>query len=273
MQPSFIDTHCHLDIIIKGFEAHAEQRLTKPELTNIQPIIERAAACGVQTIITVGTTLNDSRDCITIAQQYPTVYAAIGLHPTNLTASWHNDFAHIEQLLTNTQETRIVAIGETGIDLYHPGDFRKYQEESFRAHIQLAIKYRLPLIIHSREAAQQTMDILNDYANHGMHGIMHCFAYNHAIAQQAIDLGLHLGISCTITRPNNQLHTFIKDIDLAHVVLETDAPFLPPQQLRGTANVPANIPYAAHALAECIGQPLETVARITTANARALFKI
>ena len=272
-QPSFIDTHCHLDIIVKGLGIPADQPLTNSQLINIQPIIEHAAACGVNTIITVGTTASDSHDCITIAQQYPTVYAAVGLHPTNLTASWHNDLTHIEQLLANMQDNRIVALGETGIDLYHPGEFRTYQEEAFRAHIQLAIKYKLPLIIHSREAAQQTMDILNDYANHGLRGIMHCFAYDFAIARQAIDLGLHLGVSCTITRPNNQLRTFIKDIDLAHIVLETDAPFLPPHHLRGTTNVPANIPYAAHALAECTGQSLETVAYVTTANARALFKI
>lgn len=270
-QPTFIDTHCHLDLIVKGLDAPPNLPLTPEEYAATKTIIQHAAEHNVDRIITVGTTAIDSENNIGIAQYNTGVYAAVGLHPTNLTAEWQNELAHIEQLLKNKKENRIVAIGEIGIDLHHLGNFRDYQQEAFHAQIQLALKHGLPVLIHSRDAAPQTMTILQEYASRGLRGIMHCFAYDISVAKQVINWGLLIGISCTITRPNNRARQLVQQIDLNHIVLETDAPFLPPQHLRGKLNMPAYIPYAAREVSLLTHQSIEYIAQQTTANAQTLF--
>lgn len=272
-QLSFVDTHCHLDLIVRGVDASPNQAITAQECAQTKVIVQHATEQHVERIITVSTTAIDSENNIRIAQYNTGVYAAIGLHPTNLTTDWQTNLAHIERLLEHKEENRIVAIGETGIDLYHPGTFRDYQQEAFHAHIQLALKHNVPILIHSRDAAPQTMAILHEYASRGLRGIMHCFAYDSAIAKQIIDWGLLIGISCTITRPNNRSRQLVQQFDLKHIVLETDAPFLSPQQMRGKPNVPAYIPYAAHEIALLTNQSIEQVAHQTTTNAQALFNL
>jgi TatD DNase family protein len=170
---------------------------------------------------------------------------------------------------------KIIGIGECGIDLHYANYNLQRQKDVFKAQIELALKYDLALSIHSRDAAEETFKIIDQYSQeNNFKGIMHCYSYDQGYADEAIKHKLMLGIGGTLTYPKNEiLRTIVKNIDLHHIALETDAPFLSPQILRGKENCPANIKIIAEFIANLRQTSYENVAKTTTESVKKLFKI
>lgn len=266
-----IDTHCHLEILLKKFE---KKLLSEKEVQQAQFFIERAKNNDVGMMITIGTNLIDSFNCVAIAKEFPEVYATVAIHPNDITEKWREDFKQLQGLVDAKVINKIVAIGECGIDLYHNKETCALQKDVFRAHIDLALEKQLPLVIHSRNAFDETLAVLDDYKDAPLRGVMHCFAGDLAFAHEVINRGLYLGIGGTITYPKNgALRDVIMHERLGQVVLETDAPFLAPQYKRGQQNEPAEIKPIAEYIAQMLNMPLDEVALTTTNNARSLFNI
>ncbi|HJZ24496.1 MAG TPA: TatD family hydrolase [Candidatus Babeliales bacterium] len=266
-----IDTHCHLNLLAKkNFD---ERLLTNNELANIKKILNESQQAEVFKILTVGTTVTESKNCIAIAQTYHEVFASIGLHPTDVTSNWRTELKELQNLLKVTPPKKIVAIGETGIDLYHKKDTVAIQKDAFRAQIELALSHDLALIVHTRNAPEETLDCLTQYKNEQVRGVIHCYSQNSSFAQEAIELGYVLGIGGPLTYPkNNYLREIFASINLNHIVLETDAPFLPPQYIRGQENHPKEIRTIAQYLAQIRNITIEQVAQKTTENAERIFR-
>lgn len=266
-----VDTHCHLNIIIKK---EPEVTLSQDSLAVIKKIITDAKQNGVTTIINVGTTLAESNNSLLIAQENANVFASVGIHPTDLTHNIKKDVYTLNEWAKKKSELKIVAIGECGLDLFHKTTTLELQKDGFKAQIEIALEHELPLIIHSRNAADETLRVLEPYIKNGLKGVFHCFSYDAAFAQQAIEWKLMLGIGGTVTYPKNtELKNAVRDCPLEYILLETDAPFLPIQSMRGKANHPMYIPYIAQAVADIKLLHIKTVAQQTTQNAFNLFNL
>jgi len=268
---TLIDTHCHLNIMVKE---EFDTPLFPAQVSAAQAIIGDAIRNHVTTIINVGTSLAESINSVTLAQQYKQVFATIGIHPTDCTSQWQPDLQKLQALLIDRHKNKIVGIGECGIDLYHPGHNLQRQTDAFKAHIELALEYNLALVIHSRNAAQETLKIIDSYKRDIKRATMHCFSYDQSIANDIIAMGYMIGIDAPITyKKNEELRTIAATVPLEYIVLETDAPFLPPQEIRGQQNHPKYIKTIAQFIAELRNTTLEHIAAQTTINARALFNL
>jgi TatD DNase family protein len=246
--------------------------LTDVEIKSAAPIIHDAEKHGVSTIINVGTSLIESENCVTLAREYSSLYATVGIHPNDCTPTWRNDFAHIKNLVAQKEENKIVGIGECGIDRHYPGYDLQRQNDAFRAHIDLALEHNLGLVVHSRDAYDETLRTLEEYKGDIKKGTMHCFSYDQDFADEAIAMGFFIGIDAPITYPKNELlRNIVKSLDLRHIVLETDAPFLPPQEFRGKQNHPQYLAIVAECIAQLKNETVESVAQQTTKNAKQLF--
>lgn len=263
-----IDTHCHLNMMVKKeFDAPLQNK----HLSDVEHIIQEAALAGVKRIITIGTSLIESKNCIMIAEHFDSVFASIGIHPDDTKANWHDELNELKQYL---HHSKVVGVGECGLDYHTPNYNAQQQKDAFRAQIELALEHNKALIVHSRDAYDETLEILNEYKKSLKRVIMHCFSENHAAALDYTDRGFMLGIAATITYPkNNELRALVKSVGLSKIVLETDAPFLPPQTFRGQQNHPRHIATIAHYLAQFLNVPYEEIAAITTENAKRLFEI
>ncbi len=266
-----IDTHCHMNMMLKK---NFESPLLQAEINAAQEIIAIARSHDVTTIINVGTSLIESRNCVALARHYETLFATVGIHPNDCTSSWSKDFEEIKKLAKNKGENKIVGIGECGIDLHYPDSNLPRQHDAFKAHVELALEYDLALVIHSRDAYDETLRILEEFKNDIKRATIHCFSYDQTFAQYAIDQNFVIGIDGPITYPKNDaLRAVVKNTDLKNIVLETDAPFLPPQEIRGKQNHPLHIKTIAQEVARVKEVSYEEVAQQTTTNAKTLFKI
>lgn len=276
MVARYIDTHCHLDIMLRmDFDSILHPR----EIEEIHDLIGRSQAVGVSDFICVGTNLSVSMNAVALARRYQGVWATVGLHPTDVHDRWRDDLVHFKKLLAADEERKIVAVGETGIDLFRDASLLARQQDLFKAHIELALEYNRPLVMHIRDqvgvdrSAEYALKILEEYGA-GVRGVMHCFQQSQSIADEALARGFYLGIDAPIDYPKNDwLRSIVARAPLDRLVLETDAPFLPPQALRGTKNVPEAVVYIASKIAELKGCSQEEVATATTANACQLFGI
>lgn len=269
-----IDTHCHMNIMLRNFENKEPfQKFNLQEIEQMKKIIFDAQSSQVTEIINVGTNYLESFACIEIAKFFSNCFATIGLHPNDATDTWQKDILNFKGLLLNKTKNKIVGIGECGIDKHYPNFNLKQQQDIFHAQIQLALEHNLALVVHSRDADQETYDVLSQY--HGeknFRGTIHCFSSNELYAQKYIDLGFVLGFGGTITYPKNEtLRNVAKMIPLEKIILETDAPFLPPQSIRGTKNTPANIRIIAEYIAIFRKQTLQEIANTTTQTTKHLF--
>ena len=271
LQPYLIDTHCHLNLIINPtFNEPAQE----PHLQMAATYIDQAHLAHVKKIINVGTGIIDTQNCIALAQRYPNLFVVAGLHPNDLAHDWHHDFQQIKEFAKHALQHKIVGIGETGIDCYRSTDKLQYQIDSFKAHIELALTYNLAIAIHTRKAPQETLQVLSEYKNNLKNFIIHCYPYDLDFAQTIIDWNGSFGIGGPVTYPNNtKLQEVVQAIDLKHIVLETDAPYLPPQTIRGQQNTPAQLRTIAQKVAQLKNISLEKVAHITSVNANALFNL
>lgn len=258
-----VDTHCHIN-----FDAYDEDRTA---------VIERAAAAGVLRIINPGTDLLTSQEGIELADLYPGIYAAIGIHPNstaNLAPSWIDDIAALARHAT------VVAVGEIGLDYYWDKSPRQDQAAAFEAQLELASKLELPVIIHNREASEDVMRILEEWAANlplalkDRPGVLHSFSAPPSIAERALAAGFYLGFTGPITYKNaDELRRIAASTPLDRILVETDGPFLTPIPHRGKRNEPAYIPLIVERLAALKVIPAHEMARATTENAERLFRL
>ena len=267
----FTDTHCHINIMIKKeFDVPMPQNFK--ELA--QPIITQAQQAGISHIINVGTSVPESKNCIDLAQAFDRCYATIGTHPNDLKSDWKKDIAAYKKWLTAKETYKIVGIGEIGLDYHYPNYNKQMQYDGFRAQIELALEHDLPIVIHTRDAGGEVLEVLSEYKNDGVRGVIHCFSEDQDFANYALELNFILGIGGTLTYPkNNALREIFTLVPLNKIVLETDAPFLPPQQIRGQQNNPAQIATIAEFLAELRNTSKEKIAQTTQATVKNVFKI
>lgn len=270
-----VDTHCHLNIIIRNFSNEENfSPLTSEELLQCQDLIKAAQKNAVTKIINVGTNLPESKLCLQISQNFSSCYTTLGLHPNDADANWQTTIHSFNEILRQrTPNDRIIGIGECGIDQHYPNFNLKLQEAVFHAQIQMALQHNLALVIHSRDADSQTFNVLAQYRGEkNFRGSIHCFSSDEKYAQKYLDLGFVLGFGGTLTYPKNEtLRQVAKTIPLEKIILETDAPFLSPQQVRGTKNVPANIKLIAEFLANLRNVTFQTVAQSTFETTCRLF--
>lgn len=239
-----------------------------------QLTIELAQAHQVDIIINVGTNLVESRNCIELAKRYTSNYAVIGIHPNDATRGWRDDIKEMNKLAQQKDALKIVGIGECGMDFHYPDYNKQIQADLFRAQIELALNHDLALVVHTRDARDETLQILEEYCQDIKRGVIHCFSEDAAFARQVIAWGFVIGIGGTVTYPkNNELRDVTRTSQLSSIVLETDAPFLPPQSKRGTKNSPVNIPEIAAYIAQLKGIHVDEVMKQTTTNARNLFQL
>lgn len=282
-----IDTHCHINMIVKK---EFDIPLTELELNEAKFYIDQASDQNVKKIINVGTSLTESLNCIELAKKYPNIFATIGIHPNDLNQNYKIELEQLKILLKNkigdkiapviankiapVIANKIVGIGECGMDKHYPEYDLKKQEFGFRYQIELAIENDLGLVVHTRDAAQETLNILKDYHNNLKRVIIHCFSEDQSFADKVLSWGFFLGIGGTITYPkNNNLRSIVQNTPLEKIVLETDAPFLPPQYIRGKMNTPKEIFTIANYVAELKGESLDSVEKITTNNSNFIFRL
>jgi len=266
-----IDTHCHLNIMAKKTW---DTPLTQEDLESIQIIVNQSSAQGIKKIINVGTSVEESLNCIRIAQRFPTVHAAIGIHPNDCTINWREDIETLNTALKKTAPGIIVAIGECGIDKHYSNYDLARQRDAFKSQIELALEHNLPLIIHTRDAGDETLACLASFKDEMLRGTIHCFSEDLSFAHDAFNLGFVIGIGAAITYPKNeQLRTVVKAVALEKIILETDAPFLPPQHMRGKQNSPVHIVDIARYIAELRQTTFEDIAQTTTQSAEKLFRL
>ncbi|MFC1842481.1 TatD family hydrolase [Candidatus Dependentiae bacterium] len=275
-----VDTHCHINIMVKEkFDAP----INSENFELAKKISLQAAHEGVDYILNAGTSVIECINCIKLAQQNKNMFSAVGIHPCDITAHWNKDLKQVIQFLQNKKENKIVAIGECGLDLYHQTHTLTQQKELLKAQIELSFEHNLPLTIHMRQATDEMVSCLQAFEQEfkkragtdmgNFNGVMHCFSESTQFAEYVISLGFAIGIGGPITYPkNNSLRETISQIDLSKIVLETDAPFLPPQIIRGKRNHPKYIKNIAENLAKIKNTSLNTIAQETTKNAFKLFK-
>lgn len=266
-----VDTHCHINMMVKK---KFDTPITNSELKLAQQIMNDAAAHNVARIINVGTSLVESENCVLLAQHYAPLFATVGIHPNDCTENWQTDFKKIESLVNNKERNKIVGIGECGIDRHYPDYNMPRQRDAFKAHIELALEHDLALVVHSRDAYDETLRALDEFSGDLKRATMHCFSYDQAFADHVLKMGFVLGFGGTLTYPkNNELRAIATNVPLGSIVLETDAPFLPIQSMRGKQNNPQYIHAIAQYIAELRNESYETIAEQTTANALKLFGI
>lgn len=271
MNLNLVDTHCHINIMLKK---KFDVLMTPEEIAQAQEVLDIAQEHNVKTILNVGTSVIESQNCITLAQTYKQIFAVIGLHPNDATSAWKKDVATFKTWLKKKIENKIVGIGECGLDRHYPDYNLQRQIDVFKAQIELALEHDLPIVIHTRDAADETLHVLEAYKHENMRGIIHCFSEDQMFAAQTIDWGFVLGIGGPLTYPKNErLRSVFSTIPLAKIVLETDAPFLPPQIIRGKKNHPLQINHIAQYLANLRGNSFEEVALQTTATVKNIFMV
>lgn len=252
-----IDTHTHL--YSEEFDKDRAE------------MIARAKAAGVTRCFIPAIDSSYTERMFQLKNEYPDyVFLMNGLHPCNVKENYKEELTHVEKLMPTHS---FCAIGEIGIDLYWDKTFLKEQQEAFAWQIQLAKKHQLPIVIHCREAFEEVFEVLESEKGDDLFGIFHCFSGTEAQAHRAIGYGLHLGIGGVVTFKNGKLDQFLKNIDLQHIVLETDSPYLAPVPYRGKRNESAYIVQVADKLSDIYELPVDEIKRITTENATKIFKI
>ena len=250
-----IDTHCHLYL---------------PEFCNeIDKYINSAKDNGIKKIYLPAINSESTDALLALEEKYPAICVAMmGLHPCYVKSDYKEELQKVEDLLT---QRKFFAIGECGLDFYWDKTFIKEQYFALEQQIEWALHYNLPIILHTRNATQETIDVIKKYKGSNLKGIFHCFGGTLEEAKQIVDLGFYLGIGGVVTYKNAGLDLVLKDIDLDYVVLETDAPYLSPVPFRGKTNEPANLKIIAEKIASIKNVSYERVAEITSKNADQLF--
>lgn len=250
-----IDTHAHLD-----FDHYNKDR---------EKVFERAFQLGVEKIVNIGADLAGSKRVVKLAQKYDKLYAAVGIHPHEADTVNAQTLAEIKALAALPE---VKAIGECGLDFYYDNSPREIQKEAFKKQLQLALELDLPVVLHSRQAAAETLEILDQTADFADKLIFHCYAYGPAEIEEIIKRDYYVAFGGLITFNNTQpIRAALKKVPLDKILLETDAPYLTPSPNRGKRNEPANLEYILKKAAAIKGLSLEKMAQITTENAERIY--
>jgi len=250
----YIDSHCHINF---------------PELNQkIDEVLTNMKNNNISHALCVSVTLDKINEILDLTKKYSNIYASVGVHP---------DYENIQEpdidtLFKYSKDEKVVAIGETGLDYFRLKGDLSWQRDRFRTHIQAAIKSKLPLIIHTRNAQDDTISIMKEEGANSATGVMHCFTESYEMAKKAIDQGFYISFSGIITFKNAEtLRETVKKIPIENILIETDSPYLAPVPNRGKLNEPSNVKYVAEKIAELKGISIEDVAEITTNNFFKLF--
>ncbi|MFT5420447.1 MAG: TatD DNase family protein [Candidatus Endobugula sp.] len=252
-----IDSHCHLD------------RLKLDAYDNdLSAAIDAATARGIQQLLCVGISVNNREAVVDIAEKYPQVVSSVGIHPLDV----KEGLATESDLLEWSQHPKVVALGESGLDYYYSQDDKLLQQESFVIHLQAAAKAQLPVIVHTRDAREDTLELINAHGSETSAGVLHCFTESWAMAKAAIEMNYMISISGIVTFKNaHELRDVVKQIPLDRLLVETDSPYLAPVPYRGKSNEPKYVREVAEYIAELRGVSLESLAATTTNNFYRLF--
>ena len=252
----FIDSHCHLNY--KGL------------VEDQQAVLDRARGSGVSKMLNISTRASEWDEVIGLAEHEDDVMASVGIHPHE--ADLHPDI-HADMLIAKAAHPKVVGIGETGLDYYYDHSDRERQRQSFRAHIAASRATQLPLIVHTRDAEEDTLSILTEEMEQGRFpALIHCFTASRDFADSVLALGLHVSLSGIVTFKNaRDLQETARSIPIDRLLIETDAPFLAPVPHRGRTCEPAFVADTAVFLAELRGEPVEQIAEATSRNFHKLF--
>lgn len=251
------DTHTHL-----YSEAFNEDRTE---------VIQRAVDNNVKRFFIPAIDSETTQAMYDLEKQFPEhVFSMMGLHPTSVSETVEEELRHVEEELA---KRKFYAVGEIGIDLYWDKSFFEAQRKAFKHQIKLAKKYKLPIVIHCREAFDEVFEVLEEEKSEDLYGIFHCFTGTKTQAEQAISYNMKLGIGGVVTFKNGKIDQFLAEIELKHIVLETDSPYLAPKPYRGKRNESSYILKIAEKLSEIYGVSLEEVAAQTTQNSLEVFRV
>jgi TatD DNase family protein len=252
----FIDSHAHLEM--KAFDRDRDE------------VIARAQKAGVDYIVTVGTTLDDCKKAIFLANKYESIYAAVGIHPHEVKNINNDTYDSLKELAAHD---KVVAYGEIGLDFFRNLSPPDVQIKRFAEQLELAGEIGLPVVIHDREAHRETVNMLQEWKGN-QRGIIHCFSGDYEMARKCLDMGFFISIPGTITfKKSETLQKVVENIPITSLLLETDSPYLSPHPRRGKRNEPANVILTAQRVAEIKGLPLEEVGKITSENTKNVFGI
>ena len=247
-----IDSHAH--IISEFYE-------------DIDELVKKIKKQGIVSVINCGDSLGTSKEVIEICKKYHDIlFPVVGIHPDNISDK-ENMISKLENIIISN---KVYGIGEIGLDYYYNNENRTEQKELFSDQIDLANKYNLPIVVHTRDSIQDCFDILKTKK---IKGIIHCYSGSVEMAKEFIKLGFFLGIGGVLTFKNSNLYKVIESIDLESIVLETDSPFLSPEPHRGTKNIPSNVYYVAKRISEIKHISIEEVINTTSNNVRKIFDI
>ena len=253
------ETHAHYDD--ESFDEDMEQLLcSHPEQ-------------GIGRVINVGASIETTKTTLALAAKYVFIYAAVGVHPSDIDGLNEETYAWLKQ---QAALPKTVAIGEIGLDYYwdKEPEVQKAQRYWFKRQLELARETKLPVIIHSRDAAADTMEVMRDAHAEEIPGVIHCYSYSKEMAQEFIRMGYYIGVGGVVTFKNaKKLKETVESIPLERILLETDCPYMAPEPYRGTRNDSSNIPYVIAKIAELKGITAEEVEHVTEQNARKLFSL
>ncbi len=254
--PVLIDSHCHLDFPDFG-----------PE---VEEVVTRAHAAGVGLMVTISTKVSEFDRVRAVAERFPHVFCTVGIHPHEAASEPETDTATLVEM---AKHPKVVGIGETGLDYYYEHSPRAAQQRNFRAHIAAARETGLPLVVHTRDADDDTAQILDEETGKGAFpGLLHCFSSGPQLAEKALELGLYISLSGILTfKTADELRATAAKVPLDRLLVETDAPYLAPVPKRGKRNEPAFVVHTAEKLAEVKGVSAAQLAEATTANFLRLF--
>ena len=251
------DTHAHYDD--EQFDEDRDELLASMQ------------ACGVEAVTNIGASLATSQNTIELTKKYPFVYGAIGVHPNEVEDLNEDGIAWLKE---NSALPKIVAIGEIGLDYYWDEPGREIQKKWFLRQLELAREVKLPVVIHSRDAAKDTLDIMKSFHAENLGGVIHCFSYTKEMAREYLNMGFFLGIGGVVTFKNaKKLKEVVEYMPMEQMVLETDCPYLSPVPNRGKRNSSLNLPYVVEEVARIKGISEDEVIEITNRNAKTMYRL
>ncbi len=249
-----IDSHCHLNFIRNS--------------GSVDELVRKASAGGVHTLINIGTDLNTSRESISLARAFPNIFATVGVHPHDAHTMTKDALVELKAL---TSEKKVVAVGEIGLDYYRDLSPRDIQKQAFISQLELAASKRLPVVIHTREAFQDTVAIVREFAGRLPGGVFHCFPGDLRDAEEVFTLGFHISVNGVITYKNSGMSRLAAEAPLEMMLAETDAPYLTPMPFRGKTNRPELVRLVYDKLAELRGVTREKIENTIDHTCQKLF--
>ncbi|WP_444944131.1 TatD family hydrolase [Microbulbifer sp. ZKSA006] len=252
-----VDSHCHLDRLkLDKFDG------------DLDAVLDLARSRGVGKFLCVGISLENADAVVEIASRYEDVVCSVGVHPLDVDSG----MADVERLVEMANQPGVVALGETGLDYYYSTDTQETQQQSFIAHLKAAGQAELPVIVHTRDAREDTLALIKEHGNTNTAGVLHCFTESWDMAKAALDLNYYISLSGIVTFKNaEELRDVARKLPLDRLLVETDSPYLAPVPYRGKPNIPAYVREVAEFIADLRGIPYEQLAEITSENFFRLF--